>query len=272
MKQRKYIFTLVELMVVITIIAILATMLLPALSKAREKARAAECGNNLKQIGHAFHFYVNDYNDNLPLGKTFGYVVEYWNWYNSKAAENASDTAKAHASDNSAVHGKGRLQPYLKTVEGTNTYYGIVSETYRDSLSCPSQMPVSGVTIYTYGYNYIIADSGISSIAPYPVTKQIIRKLSIFRKPAETCLIADGISTIASYISPDSQTDNYPVGYRHGSGSSIFKSSANVIYIDGHLERNKFGTIPDAYNPGWTAALTQSYFWSPFAKDPSTIK
>ena len=104
--MKKTFFTLLELLIVVSIIAILAAMLLPTLSKAREKARAAECGNNLQQIGHAFQFYVNDYNDNLPLGKTFGSVVEYWNWYNSKVAENASSTALEHASENSAIYAR----------------------------------------------------------------------------------------------------------------------------------------------------------------------
>ena len=76
MKRERKAFTLIELLVVIAIIAILASMLLPALNQARERARAAKCMSNLKQLTAACLIYAQDYNGTLTAAHPYG--TTYW--------------------------------------------------------------------------------------------------------------------------------------------------------------------------------------------------
>jgi prepilin-type N-terminal cleavage/methylation domain-containing protein/prepilin-type processing-associated H-X9-DG protein len=134
-------FTLIELLVVIAIIAILAAILFPVFAQARDKARAAACLSNAKQIATAVHMYVQDYDEQLP------YAENYWGPYNQWATYPAGGAM--FRTWNGLVPPAIYLSPYVKN-------FGVFN-----CASSPRQWPATGTVDYysaynSYGWNWYI--------------------------------------------------------------------------------------------------------------------
>jgi prepilin-type N-terminal cleavage/methylation domain-containing protein/prepilin-type processing-associated H-X9-DG protein len=211
-KQTNKVFTLIELLVVIAIIAILASMLLPALNKAREKAKTIKCLSNTKQMGTYLALYTGDNSEYFPHPMKF----------------NNAETQNNLWNDVIMVSYAG-----AKPDSSTNRIANSVWE--KSIFKCPSMTkPVVGDSYIHYGYNYWHLGTkrkDTSTYAPW-AAKNVSCKLSMINSPSRMLAIVDSWdrnSGYGYYFVQDSYTGGTQnVHARHDN------RNYNVAWADGH--------------------------------------
>jgi prepilin-type N-terminal cleavage/methylation domain-containing protein/prepilin-type processing-associated H-X9-DG protein len=229
--SRKGHFTLIELLVVIAIIAILASMLLPALNKAREKAREAGCANNLKQINMGCAMYTTTWEHFPQRGNSL------CNWTNILGKD----------------LGLGSKMIMNKTYD-----FGSFKNEVVGIFKCPSALESSTMYLASTGVAgkgglCYTTNSWITGWGPDGKTSGGSPgiKISKIKKPSSTFVFFDGGNDPAAHTAAD-QDSPLRIAYRHPlvgterlPGTTISSwpgSGLNVGYADGHVA--KWSSMP----------------------------